>query len=72
MLIKWPDPFSIKKIASCPINVHSHFLHFLKGCGIGKIERGVSPEKESAINYDSEGGVYPADIMTLAVLLNSD
>ena len=38
----------------------------------GKIERVVSSENDPAIIYDSEGGVYPADIMALAVLLNSD
>ena len=37
-----------------------------------KIERVVSSENDPAIIYDSEGGVYPADIMALAVLLNSD
>ena len=28
--------------------------------------------KDIAIIYDFEGGLYPADIMDLAVLLNSD
>ena len=38
----------------------------------GKVARVVSSENDPAIIYDSEGGVYPADIMALAVLLNSD
>jgi len=38
----------------------------------GKVARVVSPENDPAIIYDFEGGVYPADIMALAVLLNSD
>ena len=32
----------------------------------------VIKNNDPAIIYDSEGGVYPADIMALAVLLNSD
>ena len=34
--------------------------------------RGVSSVNDPAIIYDFEGGLYPADIMDLAVLLNSD
>ena len=49
-------------------------LEFLCVCFIenGKLAKVVSSENDPAIIYDSEGGVYPADIMALAVLLNSD
>ena len=36
-----------------------------------KIEGRIISERPSII-YDFEGGLYPADIMALAVLLNSD
>ena len=38
----------------------------------GKVARVVSSENKPAIIYDSEGGAYPADIIALAVMLNSD
>ncbi len=49
-------------------------LEFLCDCFIenGKVARVVPSENDPAIIYDSEGDVYPADIMALAVLLNSD
>ena len=47
-------------------------MYFLKGYGNGRIEWVVLYGNDPAINYDSEGGVYPAVIMALAVMLNSD
>ena len=35
-------------------------------------QRVASSVNDPAIIYDFEGGLYPADIMDLAVLLNSD
>ena len=47
-------------------------MYFLKGYGNGRIEWVVLYGNDPAIIYDSEGGVYPAVIMALAVMLNSD
>ena len=41
-------------------------------CKNKEIYRVASSVNDPAINYDFEGGLYPADVMDLAVLLNSD